>query len=375
MSDLAATSDLVLLNPGPAGTSPAVREAMLRGDLCHREPEFAALLARLRASVARCLGVADTHETVLITGSGTAAMETAVIGSVRAGRRLLVVNNGVYGARLLSMAEAHGIETVVVDAPWASPVDPGAIADRLRSDDRIDAVACVHHETTTGLLNPIAEIGAIVREHEAVFLVDAISSTAIESPDLAEAHADVICGTANKGLHGIPGVSFLLLSTAKGTDRVAAVPRRSVYLDPAAQLRAQRAGDIPFTPAVQTCYALDEAITEYEAAGGYEARVRLYRERAAVVRAGFARLGLPVLIAEPHRANSVTALGLPHGIAYPALHDELKRRGYVIYAGQGRLSETHFRIATMGEIPMPRLVELEGALEESIRHLTKAQGA
>ncbi|OIK26890.1 pyridoxal-phosphate-dependent aminotransferase family protein [Streptomyces malaysiense] len=367
-------SDLVLLNPGPAGTSPAVRAAMLRGDLCHREPEFADLLGRLRASVARCLGVADTHETVLVTGSGTAAMETAVIGSVRAGRKLLVVDNGVYGARLLSMAEAHGIETVVVRAPWTAPVDPGAIAERLRSDGRIDAVACVHHETTTGMLNPIAEIGAIVRDHEAVFLVDAISSTAIESPGLAEAGADIVCGTANKGLHGIPGVSFLLLSTAKGADRVDAAPRRSVYLDPGAQLAAQRAGDIPFTPAVQTCYALDEAITEYETAGGYEARVGLYRERAAVVRAGFARLGLPVLIEAPHRANSVTALELPTGVTYPALHDELKRRGYVIYAGQGRLSRTHFRIATMGEIPMPRLVDLEGALEESVRHLAKARG-
>ncbi|MER8120230.1 aminotransferase class V-fold PLP-dependent enzyme [Streptomyces sp. NPDC094031] len=373
MSDLTAPGDLVLLNPGPAGTSPGVRAAMLRGDLCHREPEFAELLAELRTSIARCLGVPDTHETVLITGSGTAAMETAVIGSVRAGRKLLVVDNGVYGARLLSMAEAHGIETAVVKAPWTTPVDPGAVAERLRSDARIDAVACVHHETTTGMLNPIAEIGAIVRDHEAVFLVDAISSTAIESPDLAEVGADIICGTANKGLHGIPGVSFLLLSTGKGVDRVAAVPRRSVYLDPAAQLAAQRAGDIPFTPAVQTCYALDEAITEYESAGGYGARVRLYRERADLVRAGFARLGLPVLIEEPYRANSVTALELPTGVTYPALHDELKRRGYVVYAGQGRLSRTHFRIATMGEIPMPRLVELEGALEESIRHLTKAR--
>ncbi|GLX47229.1 2-aminoethylphosphonate--pyruvate transaminase [Streptomyces hygroscopicus subsp. hygroscopicus] len=367
-------SDLVLLNPGPACTSPGVREAMLRGDLCHREPEFADLMGRLRTSLARCLGVAGTHETVLITGSGTAAMETAVIGSVRAGRKLLVVDNGVYGARLLSMAEAHGVETVVVEGPWTRPVDPGAIADLLRSDGRIDAVACVHHETTTGLLNPIAEIGAIVRDHEAVFLVDAISSTAIESPGLAEVHADIVCGTANKGLHGVPGVSFLLLSTVKGTGRVAAAPRRSVYLDPAAQLRSQQAGDIPFTPAVQTCYALDEAIAQYEGAGGYEARLRLYRERAAVVRAGFARLDLPVLIEEPHRANSVTALGLPAGVTYRALHDELKQRGYVIYAGQGRLSETHFRIATMGEIPMPRLVELEGALEESIRHLTKARG-
>jgi len=128
---------------------------------------------------------------------------------------------------------------------------------------------------------------------------------------------------------------------------------------------------VPFTPAVQACYALDQAITEYVEAGGYEARLRLYQERASLVRQIFARLGLEILIEPAHRSHSVTALELPRGVGYRELHDQLKLRGYVIYGGQGDLSRTHFRIATMGEIPMPRLVALEGALEESIRYLRK----
>lgn len=362
-------NDLVLLNPGPAGTSPGVRQALLRGDLCHREEEFTVLMTGIREALARGLNVAGTHEAVLIAGSGTATMEMAVIGSVRAGRKIAVIDNGTYGARLVAMARAHGLETVVLESPWTRPADPGAVADALRADPLIDAVACVHHETTTGMLNPVAAIAEAVRDREAVFVVDAISATAIESPDLGAVAADIVCGTANKGLHGIPGVSFLLVSSGKGAARLAAVPRRSVYLDPASQLAAQRAGTVPFTPAVQACYALDQAIAEYAAAGGYEARVRLYRERAALVREAFGRLGLEILIDPAHRANSVTALKLPTGVGYRELHDQLKRRGYVIYAGQGSLSETHFRIATMGEIPMPRLAALEEALLESLRDL------
>lgn len=367
--------ELTLLNPGPAGTSLRVRQAMLRGDLCHREPEFAELQERIRTALTRSLNLAHTHTALLLTGSGTAAMEMAVINSVRAGRKLLVVRNGVYGDRFVQIAAAHGVETAVIDESWTRPADPSLIRETLQRDSQIDAVACVHHETTTGLINPVGQIGEIVREHEAVFVVDAISSTAIEGPDLATVNADIICGTANKGLHGVPGVSFLLISVSKGVDRIASVPRRGYLLHAQAHLAAQQAGSTLFTPAVQACYALDEAIIEYEAAGGYSSRVRQYRERADTVRAGFVRNDLEILVDAPFRANSVTALRLPQGVAYPALHDEMKRRGYVIYAGLGTLAASHFRIATMGEIPTDRLVGIEPALGDSLWHLGRPTDA
>ncbi len=363
-----------LLTPGPAGTSRRVRNALLRGDLCHREPEFTELLDRLRAALPACLNLAGTHEAVIVTGSGTAAMEMAVIGSVRAGRALLVIRNGMYGDRFVRIAAAYGIETVVVDGSWTRPADPHAVADALRGNPRVDAVACVHHETTTGLLNPVGAIGGIVRDQEAVFIVDAISSSAIEAPDLPAVAGDVICGTANKGLHGIPGVSFVLFSLAKGVERVSAVPRRSLYLDPSALLAGQRSGSVPFTPAIQACYALDEAIAEYVEAGGYTYRVREYSKRAELVRAGFTRNGLSILVDEPYRANSVTALWLPHEVSYGALHDELKRRGYVVYAGLGPVPDTHFRIATMGDIRPGELAGLEAAVRDSLDAIKRHGG-
>jgi 2-aminoethylphosphonate-pyruvate transaminase len=228
---------LILLNPGPAGTSQRVKDALTRGDLCHREPEFGELLAGLRADLARALNLPD-HEALLITGSGTSAMEMAVISSVRADRAVLVVNNGVYGERLLKIAKANGITAYEVKPDgddltrWTTPIDPAAVAEALRGHPDVDAVACVHHETTTGLINPVREIGALVAETDALFVIDAISATGNEDQDLAEVRADIVCGTANKGLHGQPGISFILCSP-KGVSRLEEVPARSLYLNAA----------------------------------------------------------------------------------------------------------------------------------------------
>lgn len=360
---------LVLLNPGPACTSERVRGALGRGDMCHREPEFGELLASIRAGLPRCLGLADTHEAILVTGSGTSAMEMAVISSVRQGRAVLVVNNGVYGDRLAKIAKANAIPVHEVTGEWTRPVDPEAVREALREHPDVDAVACVHHETTTGLINPIKAIGDIVADTEACFVIDAISSTGNEDQDLAEVHADMICGTANKGLHGLPGMAFVLFSTDKGIPRIQEVPARSLYLNAATYLQGQRKGDVPFTPAVQVCYALDEAIKEFEERGGLAVRVAEYRQRAALLREGFERLGLSILVDEPYRSNSVTMVRLPEGVRYEELHDELKERGFVIYAGQGQLSSEFFRVCNMGELPLPTLERFLDALDESIGKL------
>jgi 2-aminoethylphosphonate-pyruvate transaminase len=360
-------AELVLLNPGPARTSQRVRQALLRGDLCHREPEFAALLLRLRTAVARA--VAPEHETVLLTGSGTAAMEAALLSAVRPGRSVLVVTNGSYGERFARIASAHGIVVHEVCPPgdlltrWTTPVDPAEVSAALAAHSDVDAVVCVQHETTTGLLNPVAEIGAVVARTDALFVIDAISATGNEELDLSTVDFDLAAGTANKGLHGLPGISFVLLSN-KALDR--GPTGRGHYLDLWTHLGPQRRGEVVFTPAVQVCYAFDEALAEYFEGGGQPARSALYRRRAELVRAGFARLGLQPVVAPEFRALSVSTLPLPEGVSYPALHDELKARGYVIYAGQGALAADHFRICTFGEIPWDRLRDLEGALDKSI---------
>jgi 2-aminoethylphosphonate-pyruvate transaminase len=358
---------LVLLNPGPAGTSDRVRDALGRGDWCHREPEFSELLGSIRSGLTRVLNVGDTHEAIVVTGSGTSAMEMAVISAVRAGRSILVVRNGVYGDRLARIAEVNGITAHSVTGEWTEPADPEAVRAALAAHPDVDAVAVavVQHETTTGMINPVGAIGRIAREAGVLMVVDAISATAIEDEGHEDLFADIICGTANKGLHGLPGISFILCSH-KGIERLQEVPVRSLYLNANTYLTGQRKGEVPFTPAVQVCFALDEALKELEEHGGVTARVADYKERAKLVRAGFERLGLEVLIPREYRSNSISMVYLPKGITYAELHDALKDEGFVIYAGQGDLAKTFFRVSTMGELPLPTLERFLVSLETSI---------
>jgi len=345
----------VLLNPGPACTSPRVQQAMLRGDLCHREDEFSALLLGLQRKLRLTLDLPSTYGVVLVTGSGTAAMEMAVISAIRPGRALAVVNNGVYGARLVAIARAYGIAVAEAPASWMETPSIEALERLLASRDDIDAVAAVHHETTTGLLNPVAEIGAAARRAGVPFILDAISSMGGDPLDVQAVGADLVLGSANKGFHGLPGLSFVYLSPA-ARERVAAVPPRSLYLHLGTYLAAEEHGDTPFTPAVQVCYALDAALDELAERGGVPARIADYAARAALVREGIAALGLEqYLPADAPRSNALTAIRLPYGLSYDALHDRLKEQGYVIYAGQGGLATEMFRVATMGELSLSTL--------------------
>ena len=355
----------VLLNPGPVNVSPRVREALLRGDLCHREPEFSDLLAAVRRKLCQAFAPAG-YTAVVLSGSGTLAVEAMVASCVPEGRKLLVVNNGVYGDRMRQMADAHRIPTAELCWAWTEPPDSAQLAAALDDDPAIAAVALVHHETTTGLLNPAAEVGALVRRAGRVFLLDAVSALGGETLDLARDGVDACACTANKCIQGQPGVSFVLVrdEAMHAMQRNSAdYPRRSLYLHLPLHWEAQGQGGIPFTPSVPAWYALDAALDELleETPAG---RIRRYRGAAELLRGGFDELGLDCLLPPELRSNSLTALRLPHGLDYTDLHDGLKRRGFVIYAGQGALQSEIFRVANMGHLTIDDFRRFLAALAE-----------
>lgn len=334
---------MILLNPGPVNVSPRVTAALGRGDVCHREPECVDLLARIRERLVQAFAPAGGFRAALVTGSGTAAVETAVRASVSAEGRLVVAANGVYGERIAAMAEAAGIRTAVVRGPWTEPPDLGAVERALAAPD-VEALAVVQNETTTGLVNPVAALGALARARGALLLVDAVSGLAGDALDLDEAGADLVAGTSGKCIQAFPGMGFVLVRESAAA-RVAANPARSVYLSLATYLGRP----MPFTPAVQVAYALDEALGELleETVAG---RVGRYAAVAARLRAGFERLGLDCLLPPEHRSNTITSLRMPAGHDYASLHDGLKARGFVIYEGQGRLAAEIVRVCNMGHL-------------------------
>jgi 2-aminoethylphosphonate-pyruvate transaminase len=218
-----AQREWILLNPGPANTSRRVREALVTPDLCHREPEFFDVMRDCRARLVGALGVADTHAAVLFTGSGTAAVEAALSSAVPQDRRVLIVDNGVYGDRLVRMATAHGIGSEVLKYDVVTPVAAADVERVLRAHADVSHVALVHHETTTGLLNPVAEVARVAARAGRSVIVDAMSSLFGEPLDVTADGIDFVMASANKCLQGIPGISFVLARRTAAT-RCAAAP-------------------------------------------------------------------------------------------------------------------------------------------------------
>jgi 2-aminoethylphosphonate-pyruvate transaminase len=341
---------MLLLNPGPVTLTERVRRSMLQPDLCHRESEFYDLQDEART---RLLA---THEldpkewaAVLMTASGTAAVESMVAALVPEAGRVLVVENGVYGERVAQICVRYRLRHDRVIGSWMEAPDLEAIAARLDAateDGRFTHLAVVHHETTTGRLNDIKSLASLCRTRGVSLLLDGVSSFGAEAIDFDDGTLEAVAATANKCLHGVPGVSFVIVRR----DALARAASRTYYLDLGRLARLQDERNTPFTPAVHACYALVEALREYAEQGGRPVRHSRYAALAEQVRAGLAALGIEAVVPPDESSVVLRAYRLPKGLAYTTLHDSLKAQGFVIYAGQGDLSKTLFRISTMGNL-------------------------
>jgi 2-aminoethylphosphonate-pyruvate transaminase len=341
---------VILLNPGPVNVSDRVRQALLRPDICHREDEFSELLHRIQAKLLRAFvpGAESEYVAVVMTGSGTAAVEAALMSSLPHGRRILILNNGVYGERMSQIIGLHRLGVSELKYEWTVRPDPEKLLLALRQHQEVHVVGMVHHETTTGLLNPVHEIAEVVDSQNRVFVLDAVSALAGETLDIAKSHMYMVVGTAGKCIQGFPGVSFVLVR--KGfVEKMRSYPKRSWYLHLTHYIDDQGRGTIPFTPAVQVYYAFDEALNEL-LEEGVSNRVQRYRKMATLIRERMAAIGVKALLPADRQSNTITAYHLPEGVAYQTLHDRLKRQGYVIYAGQGNLENKIFRVANMGAL-------------------------
>src|ERR1700761_4817797 len=338
---------MLLLNPGPVTLSARVRNSLLQTDLCHRESEFFDLQDEARARLLQIYALDPAQWTaVLMTGSGTAAVESMVAALVPDNDKLLVVENGVYGERITQIAAQYRIAHTVVKHEWMQAPDVARIAAALDADRSITHVAAIHHETTTGRLNDLRALAAVCRERGVRLLVDGVSSFGAETIDFADSTIAAVAATANKCLHGVPGAAFVIVRR----DALEVAASRTYYLDLGRLARLQDQRNTPFTPSVHAYYALVEALRELADEGGWSARHARYAALAEQARAGLAARGMESVLPPEQSSVVMRAYRLPAGISYPQLHDALKARGFVIYAGQGGLSAELFRISTMGNI-------------------------
>ncbi len=340
---------MILLNPGPVNLSDRVRNALLRPDLCHREVEFSQLQSRIREQLLQVYGLTgDRFAAVLLTGSGTAAMEAMVTSLVPRNGKLLVIENGVYGERIAKIAKIHAINYTRLQHPWGAEIDIKQLVRLLDENHDITHLAVVHHETTTGRLNNLAELAGICQPRKIKLLIDAVSSFGAEELNFEAWGITACAATANKCLHGVPGTSFVILrrDALPAPDTIP----RTLYLELGTYCQQQDQGGTPFTQSVQTFYAIAEALQEMEEAGGWRARHVHYHQLANIVQDGLIAMGITPLLPPGNSSVVLNAYYLPENVSYDEFHDQLKAQGYVIYSGQGDLAKSIFRVSTMGAI-------------------------
>ena len=354
----------ILLNPGPVTLSAAVRNALPGPDLCHREPEFFNMQDRVREKL---LAVYDLDPTqwaaILLSGSGTAAMEAMISSLVPEDGKLLVIENGVYGERLSRIAEIHGINFEALNYAWGESIDPAVVAAFLAQHSDISHLAVVQHETTTGRLNDIPVLLSVCEQAGVKMLLDGVSSFGAEAIEFNES-LDAVAATANKCLHGIPGLAFVMVRRM-ALDQAPELPR-TLYLNLPRYCELQDQHSVPFTPGIPAYTGLEAALDELAEEGGWKPRRRRYRELSAVVEKKLVDLGVAPLMSTSESSCVLRAWRLPAGMSYQQLHDSLKANGFIIYAGQGDFAAEMFRISTMGDISDSDIDRLILALEQAL---------
>ena len=343
----------VLLNPGPATTTDSVKYAQVAADICPREKEFGNLMQWLCDEM-KLFALApqtnpDEYETVMFGCSGTGADEVMVSSCVPDTGKLLVIDNGSYGARMAKIAQVYKIPMDVYKSSTYEPIDLEKL-EAVFASKKYTHLACVYHETTTGLLNPLHIICPLAKKYGMVTIVDAVSAYCGMPMDLKTLGIDFMASTSNKNIQGMAGVGFVICNKAE-LEKTKDYPMRNYYLNLYDQYAYfSKTHQTRFTPPVQTMYALRQAVLETKQET-VQKRYERYTECWRILLAAVKKLGLEMLVKEEHQSHFITAIlepKTPH-YSFDALHDFAAEHSFTIYPGKLGNIDT-FRIANIGDI-------------------------
>jgi 2-aminoethylphosphonate-pyruvate transaminase len=360
----------VLLNPGPATTTDAVKYAQVVPDICPREKAFVDVMDEVRRELIRVVHADPQRYTaVLFAGSGTVIQDVLVNSLVPAGKKICVVNNGAYSARMVEIAAHYHIPCVDLKFPTTGLPDLKIVKDALAKDPEIAVVAATHHETGTGVLNPVREIGKIAHDRGCVFIADTISTYGLLPLDIERENIDFCMSSAQKGLAAMTGVSWTVgriseILKSKG------YPTRSYYCNLFMQHDFfDRVGEMHFTPPVQTIYALKQAIQEYWQEGELPRYERLTKCWEAIHQ-GLQEIGLESVIDKKIQGKLVVTIKAPQDGRFDffKLHDYCFERGFTIYPGKMFGLET-FRLCNLGVITHRDIEDFFVVAKEAFRKM------
>ena len=341
----------VLLNPGPGTTTDTVKFAQLVPDICPREKEFVDVMNEVSEGLVKVVhGDPNEYAAVLFTGSGTICIDVVISSLVPAGKKILIVNNGAYSARGAEVCRYYHIDHYDLRLSEMEPADPETVEKFLSEHEDIAAVYCCHHETGTGILNPVKRLGRIAHEHGCTMIADTTSSFAMRPINIKTDNLDFVMASAQKGIMAMTGLSFVIGKITE-IEKSKDYPTRSYYTNLYLQYSFMRdKKEMHFTPPVQAVYAARQGLREYWEEGElpkWERHYAVWKE----ICSGAERLGLRLVIPEEMQSGLVALIRMPDddNFDFDKVHDYCRKRGYTIYPGK-TAGINAFRLCAYGAI-------------------------
>jgi 2-aminoethylphosphonate-pyruvate transaminase len=360
----------ILLNPGPATTSDAVKYAQVVPDICPREQEFVDIMTDIRKDLVKLVHAdPEKYTAVIFTGSGTIIQDVCVNSLVPENKKICIVNNGAYSARMAEIADYYHIPCVNLKFLTTDLPDLNVVQETLQKDKDIVVVATVHHETGTGVLSPVREIGKIAHDNGCVFIVDTISTYGLMPIDIEKENIDFLMSSAQKGLAAMTGASWLV-GNIEEIKKSKDYPTRSYYCNLYMQYDFfERVGEMHFTPPVQTIYALRQAIREYWEEGE-QARWERITKCWQSIHKGLEEIGLESVIDKKIQGHLVVTVKAPEDDKFDffKLHDYCYARGFTIYPGKMFGVKT-FRLCNLGQITCKDIKDFFVVAKEAFKEM------
>lgn len=358
--------ETLLMIPGPTRVSSRVLKAMSENIVNHRSAVFGEILIDTNAMMSEVFQT--ENQSYLITGSGTAAMEAALGNMIEKGDKILNIVGGKFGERFMQITETYNGIPVELKVEWGHAVNPDDVKYILEEEEDIKAVTMVHNETSTGVANPIEEVGEILKDFDALYIVDTVSSLGGADVQVDNFGIDMCVTGSQKCLAAPPGMAAITLND-DAWNAIDKTESKTYYLD-MKKYRKAGAKDVPetpYTPSVSLMYAMNEAL-KVIMEEGLEARIKRHEQAAKATVNAVKAMGLDLFADEEVSSSTVTAVNIPEGMTDKNLRGTMRNKYRIELAGgQDHLKGNVFRIGHMGNITHKEIISTIAALEMSLK--------
>ena len=339
----------LLFTPGPVNVASNVRTAIAKEDICHREADFDYLLQSIEQKLMQLFEIKNTanYRAVVITGSGTAANES-MLSSAVGEKNILILSNGEFGERLYNTSKIHNKNTYLLDFGWGNKINTSEVETYLK-ENKIDVIAMVHHETSSGMLNSLYDIGTLSKANGSILIVDGVSSAGAETINMEQNHIAFFSSSSSKAIGSYSGLSFVI-GRKEEFEKLKSYSEKSTYLNLYKFYHfISTVSQTPNTPAIHLFFALEQALINI-LDEGIANRYASIQNKASLLRRGMLKCGLTFLIKEKEMCSMLTSVNIPAHIDVTQFRNRLREKSIIVYEGKGCFRGKVFQVGNIGDL-------------------------